>query len=107
MILPSGLLHQLNFINRINTPKLPTISLKPILLSTRPPKMVGTNIDNNPLDPTFVQKRTSIDGNDKKNTPRTGVRRMSDFETIVYENRNVAPYVETSLTKPQNDCQGR
>ncbi|CAI7630088.1 unnamed protein product [Penicillium manginii] len=53
--------------------------------------MVGTTIDNNPLDPTSVQKRTSIDGNDKKNTPRTGVRRMSDLETIVHESRNVAP----------------
>lgn len=53
--------------------------------------MVGTTIDNNPLDPTSVQKRTSIDGDDRKNTP---ARRMSDFEVIVNESQNVAPYVE-------------
>lgn len=50
--------------------------------------MVGTTVDNNPLDPTYAQKRTSIDGNEKQNT---STRRMSDLESIVKDSQNVAP----------------
>ncbi|OQE15684.1 hypothetical protein PENSTE_c027G01134 [Penicillium steckii] len=50
--------------------------------------MVRTTVDSNPLDPTYAQKRTSIDGSEKKNI---STRRMSDLESIVKDSQNVAP----------------
>jgi hypothetical protein len=47
--------------------------------------MVGTNLNNNPLDPTVLQERNSIDGKDKS----TQTRKMSDLNEII--DRNVAP----------------
>ncbi|KAJ5323956.1 hypothetical protein N7476_002556 [Penicillium atrosanguineum] len=51
--------------------------------------MVGSNIDNNPLDPSILQKRNSLDGNNDKGTQ---TRKMSDLEIIM--DRNVAPAPE-------------
>ncbi|KAJ5099391.1 hypothetical protein N7532_006392 [Penicillium argentinense] len=53
--------------------------------------MVGTTVDNNPLDPTSVQKRTSIDGNDGTEQKDSSGRRMSDLEVIIQRSQNVAP----------------
>lgn len=48
--------------------------------------MVGSNINNNPLDPNNLQKRNSIDGHIDKGTQ---TREMSDLDIIM--DRNVAP----------------
>jgi hypothetical protein len=48
-------------------------------------KMVGTNLSKNPLDPTVLQERNSIDGKDKS----AQTRNMSDLNEII--DRNVAP----------------
>jgi hypothetical protein len=50
--------------------------------------MVGSNTNNNPLDPSMLQKRNSIDTSNDKGTQ---TRKMSDLDSIL--DRNVAPYV--------------
>lgn len=48
--------------------------------------MVGTNLNHNPIDPTILQKRNSLDGNSDKSTQ---THDMSDLDIIT--DRNVAP----------------
>ncbi|KAJ6107792.1 hypothetical protein N7523_009115 [Penicillium sp. IBT 18751x] len=51
--------------------------------------MVGSNINHNPIDPSILQERNSLDG---KNDKGTQTRKMSDLEIIMH--RNVAPAAE-------------
>jgi len=45
--------------------------------------MVGTNLEHNPIDPSILQKRNSLD--DKS----TQTHKMSDLDRLI--DRNVAP----------------
>ncbi|KAJ5191334.1 uncharacterized protein N7498_010319 [Penicillium cinerascens] len=48
--------------------------------------MVGTNLNHNPIDPTVLQKRNSLDSNSDKSTQ---THDMNDLDIIT--DRNVAP----------------
>lgn len=50
--------------------------------------MVNTTIDSNPLDPNYVERRSSLDASDQSQRKKSAEKGMD-----IFVDRNVAPYV--------------
>jgi hypothetical protein len=51
--------------------------------------MVNTTIDSNPLDPNYVERRSSLEATDKPQKTKPVTKGLDSFV-----NRDVAPYVQ-------------
>jgi hypothetical protein len=52
-------------------------------------KMVNTTIDSNPLDPNYVERRSSLEATDNPQKTKPDTKGLDSFV-----NRDVAPYVQ-------------